>query len=301
MKILLTGSGGQLGCDLAPLLEMAGHEVVVPRSKELDISDAAAVAAAVAAIRPEVIINAAAYTKVDLAEKEKEAAAAINARGPENLARAAGMNGAALVHISTDFVFDGKKPRPYTEDDATGPLGVYGRTKLDGEAAIRRTLERHMIVRTSWLYGSGGSGGNFVKTILRLAAEREHLRVVYDQAGSPTWTADLAAALVSVVRSIEEGDDAGDGWGLYHYSNEGVASWYDFAVAIVEEAQRAGFGVKCNRVEPILAVQYPTPAERPAYSVLDKAKIKSAFGITIPHWRSGLRAMLAELHGGEYA
>ena len=301
MRILLTGSGGQLGCDLAPLLEMAGHDVIAPRSKELDIADNAKVSALVSSLRPDIIINAAAYTKVDMAETEREAAAAVNGRGPENLACAAELHGAALVHISTDFVFDGKKPRPYTEDDATNPLGVYGRTKLDGEERIRQTLERHMIVRTSWLYGSGGSGGNFVKTILRLASEREHLRVVYDQAGSPTWTTDLAVAISGIVRSIEESDGREDRWGLYHYSNEGVASWYDFAVAIVEEAQRAGFPIKCNRVEPILACQWPTPAERPAYSVLDKAKIKAAFSMTIPHWRSGLRAMLTELYGGGYA
>lgn len=297
MRVLLTGSGGQLGTDLFPLLEMAGHEVTAPRSGELDISDGHKVSDFVAGLRPDVIINAAAYTKVDLAETEKEQAEALNASGPENLARAAARHESALVHISTDFVFDGQKPGPYAETDGTNPLGAYGRTKLDGEEAIRRNIKRHMIVRTSWLYGTGGEG-NFVKTILRLAGEREHLRVVYDQAGTPTWTADLAAALVSVVRSIENEEDR---WGLYHYSNEGVTSWYDFAVAIVEEARKAGFGVKCKSVEPILAAEYPTPAKRPAYSVLDKAKIKQAFGITIPHWRSSLRAMLTELHGGGYA
>jgi len=294
MRILLTGGSGQLGRDLAPLLEMAGHEVTSPASKELNIADAGSVASFVSDLRPEVIINSAAYTKVDLAETEATKAEEVNVVGPENLARAAVECGAALVHVSTDFVFDGEKPRPYIEQDATAPLGVYGRTKLAGEGAIRRSLERHVIVRTSWLYGSGGSG-NFVKTILRLAAEREHLKVVYDQVGSPTWTTDLARAVVSVVGSVGNKDEC---WGLYHYSNEGVASWYDFAVAIVEDAAKAGFDIRCNMVEPILASQWPTPAKRPPYSVLDKAKIKQAFSLTIPHWRVSLRAMLNELYGG---
>ncbi|MFQ5737183.1 MAG: dTDP-4-dehydrorhamnose reductase [Thermodesulfobacteriota bacterium] len=296
MKILLTGSGGQLGSDLRPMLEQAGFDVVARRSSELDITDGAQVASEVVALRPDVIINAAAYTKVDLAEKERDRAAAVNRTGPALLARAAVDAGAALVHISTDFVFDGKKPRPYTETDGTNPLGAYGRTKFLGEREVADIITEHVIVRTSWLYGLAGP--NFLKTILRLAGERESMRVVYDQTGTPTWTADLAGALVSVVRSIEEG---GAPWGLYHYSSEGVASWYDFAVAIVEEAVEAGFSSRCRRIEPILTAEYPTPAARPAYSVLDKAKIKKAFGLTIPHWRTGLRGMIKELYGGSHA
>ncbi|MDP2689763.1 MAG: dTDP-4-dehydrorhamnose reductase [Deltaproteobacteria bacterium] len=293
MKILLTGSGGQLGSGLKPMLEAAGHAVAAPRSKELDIIDREMVFGAVTRLRPDIIINCAAYTLVDLAEKEREEAEALNRTGPANIAAAAADAGAKLIHISTDFVFDGRKPLPYTEEDATNPLGVYGETKLAGEEEIRRSIEGHMIVRTSWLYGIEGQ--NFVKTILRLAGERELVRVVYDQAGTPTWAADLAGALVDMARSIEQG---GAQWGLYHYSNEGVASWYDFAVAVVEEAVAAGFALKCKRVEPILTAEYPTPARRPAYSVLDKAKIKKTFNMTIPHWRVSLRGMIKELSGG---
>ncbi len=296
MKILLTGSGGQLGSDLKPMLEAAGHDVAAPRSRELDIIDREKAFGAVSRLRPDIIISCAAYTKVDLAEKERAEAEALNRTGPANLARAAAEAGAKLIHISTDFVFDGRKPLPYTEADATNPLGVYGETKLEGEEEIRRSMEGHMIVRTSWLYGAKGQ--NFVKTIIRLAGEREFVRVVYDQAGTPTWAADLAGALVDMARSIEQG---GAQWGLYHYSNEGVASWYDFAVAVVEEAVAAGFSLKCKRVEPILTAEYPTPARRPAYSVLDKAKIKKTFNLKIPHWRVSLRRMIKELYGGGHA
>lgn len=296
MKVLLTGARGQLGSELGPLLEAAGFEVAAFGSADLDITDGAAVAEAVTDERPGVIVNPAAYTKVDLAEKETGRAYAVNEAGASNLARAAKEAGCALVHVSTDFVFDGRSPVPYDEEAATNPLGVYGASKLAGERAIAATLPEHVIVRTSWLYGV--AGGNFVKTMLRLAAERDVLRVVYDQAGTPTWSADLAGMLVTVCRSIEAGQRP---WGLYHYSNEGVASWYDFAVAVCDEAAASGMALKCSRVEPILSAEYPVPAKRPAYSVLDKAKIKKTFNQTIPHWRGSLSRMMAELREREDA
>jgi len=292
MKILVTGAKGQLGNDLVLLLEATGFTAAVFSSAELDISDAAAVLETVKKAKPGIIINPAAYTKVDLAENEKDLAYAVNSHGAENLARAAKEAGCPIVHVSTDFVFDGRAPVPYAEEAGVNPLSVYGASKLAGEKFVASAIAEHVIVRTSWLYGV--EGHNFVKTVLRLASEREVLRIVYDQAGTPTWSADLAAAIVGICKSIESGKKP---WGTYHYSNEGVASWYDFAVAICEEAQSIGMPLKYKRVEPILTAEYPLPAARPAYSVLHKAKIKKTFGIEIPHWRSSLSKMLKELKG----
>ncbi len=292
MKVIITGAKGQLGSDLVPLAESAGFEVLPFSSADLDITDKAAVISKVVETRPALIINCGAYTKVDLAEKEEAKAYAVNQDGAANLADAAASVKAALIHVSTDFVFDGSRPHPYTEQDATNPLGVYGASKLAGEAEIQKRLESHVIVRTSWLYGV--NGGNFVKTMLRLASEREGLRVVYDQAGSPTWSHDLASALVTIALDIKAGNKH---WGLYHYSNEGVASWYDLAVAAIVEGRRLGLPIKCTHVEPILTAEYPTPAKRPPYSVFDKALIKKTFGIKIPDWRAALKEMM-ETHSG---
>lgn len=292
MKVLVTGAKGQLGSDLVPLLAEAGFTPVPFGSAELDISIEAAVLETVKKVRPGIIVNSAAYTKVDLAEKEKERAYAVNANGAAFLVKAAKEFGCPLVHVSTDFVFDGRSPVPYAEEAQANPLSVYGASKFAGELAIVEATEAHVIVRTSWLYGT--TGHNFVKTILRLASERETLRVVYDQTGTPTWSADLAAMLVEICKAIESGKKP---WGIYHYSNEGVTSWYDFAVAICEEAAAAGMSLKCNHIEPILTSEYPVPATRPAYSVLNKAKIKKAFDMAIPHWRRSLSTMLKELKG----
>lgn len=296
MKILVIGARGQLGSDLVPLIEKAGFEALPYASSALDITDREKVIAEAARTKPDVIVNCAAYTKVDLAENEKDRAFAVNGDGPKNLALAAKAAGSALIHVSTDFVFDGSKPSPYAETDGTNPLSVYGQSKLRGELEVARNLQRHFIVRTSWLYGV--SGHNFVKTIIKYGAEREVLKVVYDQAGTPTWSFDLASALMDIIKA--EGNGRG-GYGIYHYSNEGVASWYDFAELILEEARRKGVHLKCSRIEPILTAEYPTPARRPAYSVFDKKKIKETFGITIPHWRVSLRKMLNELYGGGHA
>lgn len=295
MKVLVTGSGGQLGSDLVPALKAGGFSVAGFDSKALDITDEAVVAGAVAEVNPGVIVNCAAYTLVDKAESERERAFSVNRDGARVIASAAKKKNALLIHVSTDFVFDGAKPAPYNETDAVNPLSVYGESKLAGEAEIQKSGARFMIARTSWLYGS--SGGNFVKTVLRLAGERESLRVVYDQTGSPTWTKDLATALTAAIRAHSHGRGAE---GVYHYSNEGVASWYDFALAVIEEATANGAEFKCKTLEPILTSGYPTPAKRPAYSVLNKEKIKKALGIAIPHWRVSLRAMVKELYGGKH-
>ena len=195
--------------------------------------------------------------------------------------------GATLIHISTDYVFDGTKSSPYLETDPTNPLGVYGRSKLIGEEAIRQGSERYFIIRTAWVYGNGGKG-NFVKTMLRLGKDREELRVVYDQVGSPTWTGDLAAAIVQMIPQAQP-----EKFGTYQYTNSGVCSWYDFAIAIFEEAKQLGFPLKVQRVVPITTPEYPTPAKRPAYSVLSPAKLSALLGNYPPHWRQGLRQMLA--------
>jgi dTDP-4-dehydrorhamnose reductase len=300
MKILLTGCGGQLGREVAGLLNKgsnAGYDAECLGSAALDITDREKVLAAVARVSPGVIINCAAYTRVDDAENERDRAFAVNRDGPGNLAEAALEAGARLVHISTDFVFDGRKTTPYKETDPTGPLGVYGASKLAGEEEIARRLKEHVIVRTSWLYGQGGK--NFVHTILKLAEEREELRVVNDQMGSPTWTYDLAGAVKSILKRIS-GDADGEVWGIYNYSNEGAVSWHGFASAIIEEAGALGAPVKCRSVVPIPGREYPTPAPRPAFSVLDTGKIKKTFSITIPHWRASLKRMISGIYGGVY-
>jgi dTDP-4-dehydrorhamnose reductase len=311
MKILLTGKGGQLGSHFAESIAGTGavggggadgFELVGLDSHALDITDNAKVCDVIERLSPALILNCAAYTLVDEAEIAKERAYAVNRDGPRNLAKAAKKAGAALVHISTDFVFDGKKASPYLEEDAIGPLGAYGASKLAGEVAVAAAIDEFVIVRTSWLYGS--RGGNFVKTILKLAEERERLEVVYDQAGTPTSAADLAGALARIawhVRALSEGEAIDAPWGVYHYSNEGVASRYDFAVAIVEEARALGVPLKCAQIEPVLTATDAKRAIRPAYAVLGKEKIKKAFGLKIPHWRGSLRTMIKTLYGGSNA
>jgi dTDP-4-dehydrorhamnose reductase len=302
MKVLLTGCGGQLGREVSAQLALGPYDAERLGSAGLDITGREEVLSAVARVRPGVIINCAAYTKVDDAEKESVAAFEVNRDGVANLAEAAFQTGARLVHVSTDFVFDGKKTTPYKETDPTGPLGVYGASKLAGEEEIARRLIEYVIVRTSWLYGQGGK--NFVHTILKLAEEREEIRVVHDQVGSPTWTRDLAGALMSILRCIS-GDADEELWGIYNYSNEGAVSWHGFASAIIEEARALGAPLKCRSVVPIPGSEYPTPAARPAFSVLDTGKIKKTFPVTIPHWRASLKRMIfgiyGGVHGGEHA
>lgn len=286
MKVLLTGAGGQLGWELQRIAP-AGVEVVALGSAALDITRQQDVARVVAAELPGVIINAAAYTAVDRAEEERERAFAVNGQGAANLARAARMHGARLVHISTDFVFDGLQSTPYRPDDPPHPLGVYGQSKLAGEEQIRAITKGcdTTIIRTAWVYSVHGH--NFVKTMLRLMSERDTLAVISDQIGTPTWAANLGRAVWAVVT---EGLS-----GVYHYTDAGVASWYDFAVAIMEEASALGLLTAQPAIRPIPTSAYPLPARRPPYSVLDKEGLWQAIGITPEHWRVALRKMLREL------
>lgn len=298
MKVLITGAGGQLGAELAKVLESEDMDILALKRTDLDITDEGKVLSVVKDAAPDVVINSAAYTAVDQAESDARRAFEVNARGAALVSEAATKAGALIIYISTDFVFDGKKSIPYTEEDETGPLGVYGKSKLKGEDEVRRLTEEHIIVRSSWLYGARAEDKNFVKTILRLASAREELRVVSDQIGSPTWTRDLAGAILGFVKEREAG---GLKSGTYHYANEGEASWYDLALATIEGARSLGVKLKCATVEPIATSEYPTEAPRPAYSVLDTAKIKREMNIIVPHWRSSLNCMLEQFVGGTVA
>ncbi len=286
MKVLLIGPSGQLGRALARSVP-AGVELMALDRSALDIGDAEAVHAVVAAVRPAVIINAAAYTQVDLAESESVAAFRINADGARYVARAAVSVRARMVHVSTDFVFSGDRPQPYDVDAETGPVNVYGRSKLAGERAVLRELGlAATVVRTSWLYAA--TGRNFVLTILKLMQSRESLGVVVDQVGSPTWSGSLAQAVWDLAHLPDQ-------HGIQHWSDEGVASWYDFAVAIQEEAVARRLLDRAIPIRAIATREYPTPAKRPAYSVLDKRRTAAALGYPPPHWRTSLRNMLDEL------
>ncbi len=287
MKFFVTGAGGMLAADLIPLLRQKG-EVSEGDLPDFDIADSVGVAERLRKLDPDVIINCAAYTAVDRAEEERDLAFQVNAGGAENLALAAAEIKAKLVHVSTDFIFDGTKGVPYGEDDAPNPLSVYGQSKLEGERLVRQTLDDHLIVRTSWLYGK--KGHNFVETIRRLASERESLGIVFDQVGTPTYTVDLAEA---IVRLIEQ-----KATGVYHFANEGVCSWYDFAYEIIGTIMARGDNLKLKTLKPILTQEYPTPAVRPNYSVLDKKKYKGITLQRIPHWTDALkRYMTQEVEG----
>jgi dTDP-4-dehydrorhamnose reductase len=283
-KVLIVGAGGQLGRELQRTAP-AGSEWVAVGHGDLDIADAAAVADAFATHAPGLVINAAAYTAVDKAESEPDDARRGNVDGPRNLAQACADNGARFMHVSTDFVFDGTSSVPYTPDMATGPLGVYGQTKLDGELAVRDILPTALIMRTGWVYSA--FGGNFVKTMLRLMGSNDTLTVVSDQVGTPTWANGLARALWAAAAKPALS-------GTYHWSDAGVCSWYDFAVAIYEEGRTLGLLSNPVTVKPIPARDYPTPARRPSYSVLDKAGTWEDLQLEGVHWRSQLRAMLVD-------
>lgn len=289
-SILLIGSTGQLGQELQDVLAPHGDLMVVGRPT-IDLAQPDRLREVIRKFAPQLVINAAAYTAVDRAESEPDLATAINAIAPGIFAQEAQKLGAFLIQISTDYVFDGYQSHPYQDTDPTNPLSVYGQTKLGGEQAIQTASDRYLIIRTAWVYGSYGKS-NFVKTMLRLGAEREEVRVVADQIGSPTWTGDLAQAIAEVIPQLRSSDISG----IYHYTNSGVASWYDFAVAIFEEAQQLGFPLKLQRVIPITTADYPTPAKRPAYSVLSCAKISKLLAAHPPHWRQGLRQMLTQLY-----
>lgn len=281
MVVLVTGSSGQLGQSLqfiAP--KFPEIQFVFCSSTDLNITDLHNVKQVFQKVKPNFCINAAAYTAVDKAESEPEKAFDINVTGAKNLAEVCKVYNSILVHISTDFLFDGTRKTPYTEKEVANPTGVYGQTKLEGEIAIQNTWEKHFIIRTSWVYSQFGN--NFLKTMLRLAAERDTLSVVNDQIGTPTNAVDLAEALVKIITTSYLAPSTSH-FGIYNFSNEGLSSWYDFAKKIFE----------CNNVtidlKPIPTSSFPTPAKRPAFSVLDKSKIKNTFEIQINSWEESLK------------
>ncbi len=277
MNILVTGANGQLGCEMRRLGAVSPNNYIFTDVAELDITNADAVMYVARHYSIDAIVNCAAYTNVDKAESDEAAAELINATAVGNLARAMKEVGGTLFHISTDYVFGSEGNTPRTEDMPLDPLGVYGRTKLHGEQAILESGCKALIFRTAWLYSEFGN--NFLKTMLRLTAEREQLNVVFDQVGTPTYAGDLALAIFSIIEAgVYEGNE-----GIYHFSNEGVCSWYDFAVEIAAAAGHTG----C-RINPCHSSEFPSPVTRPPYSVLDKTKIKNTFDIDIPHWRESM-------------
>ncbi len=278
MRILLTGATGQIGSELRSLLR--GDEVHAPSRSELDLGNSAGIRAAVRAYGPDVIINPAAYTAVDAAETERDAAAQINATAPGILGEEARRLGVPLIHFSTDYVFDGNAQSPYREDDPTAPLNAYGRTKLDGEAAIRAAGCIHLILRTGWVYSRHGK--NFLLTIERLARERPRLTIVADQIGTPNWARELARATVRLAPLGR--DELSTKSGIYHLSSRGAASWHRFAQAIVATMRLP----QPPQVLPITTADYPTPAKRPSFGVLETAKIERDFGIRLPDWEDAL-------------
>ncbi len=296
MKILLFGRSGQVGWELQRSLAPLGELVALDRAGEGglcgDLGDPAGVARTVLQVRPDVVVNAAAYTAVDKAESEEDLARTINAHAPAAIARAAREAGAALVHYSTDYVFDGSGTRPWKESDPTGPLGVYGRTKLEGEQAIAQALPRHLILRTSWVYGA--RGGNFARTMLRLARERDHLNVVVDQHGAPTGADLLADVTAHAVRALLADPSKA---GTYHVCAGGETTWHGYARYLVGKALQSGEILKCTpeRVLPVPSSAFPTAARRPDNSRLDTARFRAAFGLTLPPWQQGVARLLDEI------
>jgi len=286
--ILVFGSGGQLGQELISRAGASGVSLTGLTRAQADIADPADVEKALSDLRPSLVVNAGAYTKVDRAEAEEAEAFRANAGGPETLALACAAAGLPLIHISTDYVFDGTKAGAYREDDPIAPLGVYGRSKAAGEDLIRRHLPQHVILRTSWVYGVYGA--NFLKTILRLAAERDELRIVADQRGCPTSTADLASAILTAAQRIRTGEAL---YGTYHFAGAGATTWYGFACRIVE-AQKPSTG-RSPRVVPIETKDYPTPARRPANSELDSSRFGQTFGYTARSWSEAVDEAVAQL------
>jgi dTDP-4-dehydrorhamnose reductase len=300
MKILVTGANGQVGWALTQQ-GSSQHEILALDHNGLDITDPIAVQKTVENNKPDVVINAAAYTAVDKAEQEPELAFAVNRDGPRHLATACAHVQIPLVHISTDYVFDGRKTDPYREDDPIAPLGVYGRSKWEGEEVVRQNLPIHIILRVSWVFGDHGH--NFVKTMLRLAREREQLRVVADQHGCPTYAGQIAAVLLNLAeqsaprkrRSGQQTEPVRAHWGTYHYSGAPATTWHGFAEAIIAKA-RAYETLSVNDVVPITTEDFPTPAVRPANSMLDGSLLKERFDIDPGNWQAGLETMLQALY-----
>jgi dTDP-4-dehydrorhamnose reductase len=286
LQVMITGAKGQLGHELRRLVP-DGTNVLAVDIDRLDLTDAAAVEAFIALHRPAVIINAAAYTAVDRAEEQPEIARAVNVTAAASLAATAARHDARLIHVSTDFVFGGASARPWQPHDTTTPASVYGTTKRDGERVVLDTLgARTLVIRTAWLYSA--HGGNFVKTMLRLMRERDEVAVIADQIGTPTWANSLARTIWAAVQTPQVS-------GILHWTDAGVASWYDFAVAIQEEALLRGLLSRAAPVHAVTTSEYPTPARRPSFSVLDKTETTRLLGVTPVHWRANLRLMLDEL------
>ncbi|CCI33882.1 dTDP-4-dehydrorhamnose reductase [Microcystis sp. T1-4] len=286
-KVLLIGAKGQVGQELQVTLPQLGEVISIGR-EELDLTNSEKISQLIREIHPDYLVNAAAYTAVDKAETEPDLAYSINAIAPKIMAESAEKIKAKFLHISTDYVFDGRKNTPYLETDLTNPLGVYGQSKLRGEEEIKTVNSQAIILRTAWVYGSYGKS-NFVKTMLRLGKEREELKVVVDQVGSPTWAKDIAAAITHLLINADNPT------GIYNFTNSGVASWFDLTKAIFEEAKISGIPLKIQRVIPITTAEYPTPAVRPAYSVLSSQKISQQLDYIPPYWRDSLKAMLTQI------
>ena len=294
MRILLTGAKGQLGWEILKQAPDHALDCIGIDIEDADITNPDQVNRVIADTRPDLLINSAAYTRVDAAETDTKAAFAVNRDAAGHIADTCAAKRIPLLHISTDFVFDGKKTAPYVETDPVAPLSVYGQSKAAGEDAVRKALNRHLIIRTAWLYGVHGN--NFVKSMLRLSRNNNQLRVVSDQVGCPTFAADLAESLLALCHRI--GDQKAVQWGTYHLCGRGEVSWHGFAESIFEIAGRLGMAANV-KVAPISTPEYPTPALRPAFSVLSCQKIRAQFGIDPPPWRASLEKMLKRLSKNE--
>lgn len=282
-KILLFGSQGQVGTELTNTLPLLGELIKVDRTL-VDLTNSLQIRSIIQQIKPNIIVNAAAYTAVDKAESEIDLAYHINAIAPKIIAEECNKIGSKLIHISTDYVFDGESNTPYLETDITNPLGVYGKSKLQGEENIKENIDNYIIIRTAWVYGIYGKG-NFVKTMLRLGKEKEQIKVVIDQIGCPTYAEDIAIAINKIISQFL-GEKTTEK--IYHFTNLGVCSWYDFAVNIFNEAKKFGYDLKVKEILPIFTSEYPTPAKRPTYSVLNSREISKDYDFYPPYWQDSL-------------
>jgi len=290
MKILVIGSNGQLGDELLIQGNNFGYEILPADLPDLDITNKTQIKDKLEKSRPLFVVNAAAYTNVDKAETDQNLAFAVNRDGPANLAEACAKFEIPLIHISTDFVFDGKKNYPYMESDPVSPLSIYGESKVQGENKVRSRLKKHIILRTAWLYGVHGQ--NFVKTMLRLGREKEVISVVADQLGSPTSAADLTATILNIISGIQNSSDIT--WGTYHYCGYGITTWHLFAEEIFKLAKQY-IPIKTKKVKPVSTAEYPTKATRPCFSALDCSLIKKNFGINIKPWQDSLKTVIHQL------
>lgn len=296
MTILVIGSNGQVGTELGILMKQKGRDAILVDLPEINITSLDSVKQFVNKPEIQLVVNAAAYTAVDKAESEPELAFAVNAEGPGLIADACRRKDIPLIHISTDYVFDGTKSTPWTEDDPVSPIGIYGQSKAKGDVLVAGQLEKHVILRTSWVCSAHGA--NFVKTMLRLGRERETIRVVDDQTGCPTFAGDIAEAIDSIIDCYETGQEMP--WGMYHYCGKDAVTWYGFAQEIFRQAGQY-WKFKLKSLLPIPTSEYPTPTARPMYSVLDCSKINTKFGISPNPWQAGLEKALTDLYRQESA